>query len=98
MDCLLVDDHPMIHETLAAVVCSLVPCACSHSAAGRAGVLARARGLEELELVLLDLGLPGYSGIEALRRFRKALPRVRILIVSASDDAESVRSALDAGA
>ena len=98
MDFLLVDDHPMIHETLAAVVRSLVPGARIHSEAGLAGALARARGLEQLELVLLDLGLPGYSGIDALLRFRKALPRARILIVSASDDAESVRSALDAGA
>src|SRR5688500_493488 len=97
MDFLLVDDHPMIHETLAAVVRSLVPGARIHSEAGLAGALARARGLEQLELVLLDLGLPGYSGIEALRRFRKALPRARILIVSASRDAESARGGRDAG-
>jgi DNA-binding NarL/FixJ family response regulator len=98
MDFLLVDDHPIIHETLAAVIRSLVPAAQIHSEADLAGALARARELKDLELVLLDLGLPGCSGIDALLRLRKALPRARIVIVSASEDAESVRSALDAGA
>lgn len=98
MDFLLVDDHPMIHETLAAAVRSLVPDARVHSESELAGALARARGLDELELVLLDLGLPGCRGIDALLRMRKALPGTRVVIISASDDPESVRSALDAGA
>jgi len=98
MDFLLVDDHPLIHETLAAVVRSVVPDARIHSDHDLAGALARGRELQDLELVLLDLGLPGCSGIEALLRLRKALPRARIVIISASEDAQSVRSALDAGA
>ncbi|HEX2198656.1 MAG TPA: response regulator transcription factor [Burkholderiales bacterium] len=98
MDFLLVDDHPMIHETLSAVVRSLVPQARIHSENDLAGALSRGRELHELQLVLLDLGLPGCSGIDALLRLRKALPGVRIVIISASDDAQSVRGALDAGA
>ena len=98
MDFLLVDDHPMIHETLSAVVRSLVPGARIHTENDLAGALSRAHQLQDLQLVLLDLGLPGCSGIDALVRVRKALPRARVAIISASDDAESVRSALDAGA
>ncbi len=98
MDFLLVDDHPMIHETLSAVVRSLVPQARIHSENDLAGALSRGRELSELQLVLLDLGLPGCSGIDALLRLRKALPGARIVIISASDDAQSVRGALDAGA
>jgi len=98
MDFLLVDDHPMIHETLSAVVRSLVPDARIHTENDLAGALSRARELHELELVLLDLGLPGCAGIDALLRVRKALPGARIVVISASEDAESVRGALDAGA
>jgi DNA-binding NarL/FixJ family response regulator len=98
MDVLLIDDHPMIHETLAAVVRTVVPDARIHAERDLAGALSRARGLENLQLVLLDLGLPGCSGIDALLRMRKALPRARVVIISASDDAQSVHSALDAGA
>jgi DNA-binding NarL/FixJ family response regulator len=98
MDVLLVDDHPIIHQTLGAVVRSVLPQAQFHAEPDLASGLARARQLKELELVLLDLGLPGCSGLEALIRFRKTLPGARIAIISATEDADSVRAALDAGA
>lgn len=98
MDVLLVDDHPIIHQTLGAVVRTVLPEAEFHAEADLAGGLARARQLTSLGLVLLDLGLPGCSGLEALTRFRKTLPRVRIAIISATEDPASVRAALDAGA
>lgn len=98
MHVLLVDDHPIIHQTLGAVVRSVLPQAEFHAEADLAGGLARARQLKDLELVLLDLGLPGCTGLEALIRFRKTLPRARIAIISATEDPTSVRAALDAGA
>jgi DNA-binding NarL/FixJ family response regulator len=98
MDVLLIDDHPIIHETLGAVVRSLVPDAQIHSEIDLGGAITKARQLKDLGLVLLDLGLPGFSGVEALVRFRKAFPRARIIIISATEDSDSVRSALDAGA
>lgn len=98
MDVLLVDDHPIIHETLGAVVRSVIPEVEVHSEMDLGNALSKARQLKRLELVLLDLGLPGCTGIEALTRFRKTLPRIRVAVISGSEDAESVRSALDAGA
>lgn len=98
MDVLLVDDHPIIHQTLGAVVRSVLPQAQFHAESDLAGGLARARQLKNLELVLLDLGLPGCSGLDALIRFRKTLPTVRVAIISATEDPGSVRAALDAGA
>lgn len=98
MDVLLVDDHPIIHETLGAVVRSVVPDVQVHSELDLGNALSKARQLKRLALVLLDLGLPGCTGIEALTRFRKALPRIRVAVISASEDVESVRAALDAGA
>jgi DNA-binding NarL/FixJ family response regulator len=98
MDVLLVDDHPILHETLRAVVASVAPDAHFHGEMDLGGAISRARQLKGLELVLLDLGLPGFSGIEALIRLRKVLPRVRVLVISATEDSASVRAALDAGA
>jgi len=98
MDVLLVDDHPILHQTIGAVVRSIVPDVQLHSEMDLGGALSRAHQLKTLELVLLDLGLPGCSGIEALERFRKALPRIRVAIISATEDLDSVRAALDAGA
>jgi DNA-binding NarL/FixJ family response regulator len=98
MDVLLVDDHPFIHETLRAVVQKAMPGATVHAETQLDEALQRARMLGRVDLVLLDLGLPGYSGIEALVRFRKARPRDPVVIVSATEDADSVQSSINAGA
>jgi len=98
MDVLLVDDHPILHETLRAVVASVAPEAQFHGETSLGGGVSRARQLKDLQLVLLDLLLPGCTGIEALIQFLKVLPRARVVVISATEDSDSVRAALDAGA
>jgi DNA-binding NarL/FixJ family response regulator len=98
MDVLLIDDHPLIHETVRAIVRSVRPAAEVHSQFDLAGGLFEAGRLNELELVLLDLGLPGYSGTDALVKFRNAMPGARVAIISADESAEHVSAALDQGA
>ena len=51
-----------------------------------------------VDLVLLDLEMPGMHGARALRKLRQSHPSVAVVIVSASEDASAVRSALDSGA
>jgi DNA-binding NarL/FixJ family response regulator len=60
--------------------------------------LSQARRLQDLDLVLLDLALPGYAGMEAFYRFRTEQPATRVAVISASEDAEKVQAALQAGA
>lgn len=98
MEVLIVDDHAFIHESLAAVVCKAVPGATIHTASALTEAISQARGNAQLGLVLLDLGLPGCTGIEALTRFRAALPKLRVVVVSAAENAECVHAAYAAGA
>ena len=49
-------------------------------------------------VVLMDIRLPGMNGIEATRRIRRDHPGTRVLVVTAYDDDEYVRGALEAGA
>jgi DNA-binding NarL/FixJ family response regulator len=98
MDVLLVDDHPIVHETLRAIVRSVRPDAEFHGQFDLAAGLSQAGRLKSLELVLLDPGLPGCSGIDALLRFRKEVPNTRIAVISADDDEDQIRAALDGGA
>jgi DNA-binding NarL/FixJ family response regulator len=49
------------------------------------------------DLVLMDIRLPDVSGIECTRRLATALPRLRIVMISALDDRQTVADALQAG-
>jgi DNA-binding NarL/FixJ family response regulator len=52
----------------------------------------------DLDLLLLDLTMPGASGLSALVAVRASYPAVPVVVVSASDDPSTVRRALDLGA
>ncbi len=52
----------------------------------------------DLDLVLLDLELPGRPGLDALRELRQRFPEVPVAIVSGNEEPAVVRRALDAGA
>lgn len=98
MDVLVVDDHPLIHQTLGAAVRSVLPDAQVHDAFSLQAALEIAESLTAEALVLLDLGLPDCSGIEVLRRFRRAFPDMRTVVVSATEKSVLIASALKVGA
>jgi DNA-binding NarL/FixJ family response regulator len=50
------------------------------------------------DLVLMDIGLPGVSGVEATRQITQALPETRTLVLSEHDSPNYIRSALKEGA
>jgi DNA-binding NarL/FixJ family response regulator len=50
------------------------------------------------DIVLLDMRMPEMDGLTCLERIRKQHPRVKVVMLSASDDADRVRAALKRGA
>ena len=94
---LIADDHPVFRDGLRA----LVESAPDLDLAGEATT-----GLEAVELaasgkpavILMDLRMPDLSGIEATRRIVETDPSVAILIVTMSEDDESLFAAMRAGA
>ena len=50
------------------------------------------------DLVLLDIGLPGMSGIEALRKIKGLYPEVIVIMITAYEDVQTVVSAMKQGA
>jgi DNA-binding NarL/FixJ family response regulator len=94
---LVVDDH----EPLRRLVCLTLRERPDLQIVGQASDgLEAVRKAQELQpdLILLDIGLPGQSGIEAARRIRKLAPNSKILFMSLETSAEVVQAALRLGA
>src|ERR1043166_1442017 len=53
---------------------------------------------EPPEIVLMDLNLPGMSGIECTRELKRLVPAVQVLVLTIEEDSERVFAALRAGA
>jgi len=97
MHVLIVDDHPMMLEYLSGAVARAVGDAEVETARSLEGALEAAKARAP-HLVLLDLGLPGCGGVDALLRLRKGVPDAQVIVVSALEEQATIRGALAAGA
>src|SRR3989304_3320369 len=53
---------------------------------------------DDPQIILMDIGLPGISGIEGIRRIKKSYPKVETIVVTVHEDDTKVFDALCAGA
>jgi DNA-binding NarL/FixJ family response regulator len=94
---LIVDDHPVVRFGLAAII-RLQP---DMEVVGEAGTGEEACRicLEQVpDVVLMDLRLPGLSGVQSIKTIRATTPSVRFIVLTTYDGDEDIRRALDAGA
>lgn len=82
---LVVDDHHLLRRGLIGVLSEIAGLHICGEASSGEEALRLARELEP-DLVMMDLRMPGIGGLEAARRIRIALPRVRIVGVTAWED------------
>jgi DNA-binding NarL/FixJ family response regulator len=93
----IADDHPLFREALTRAVLRAAPGAEIVACSSLAGVeTALAAG--EASLILLDLKMPDCDGFTGLLRLREAHPTTPVIVVSASEDRDTVRRALALGA
>ncbi|MBD9439615.1 response regulator transcription factor [Pseudomonas sp. PDM04] len=97
MNILLVDDHAVVRQGYASLLRALLPAMQVREAATGEEALARVQEAVP-NLVIMDFGLPGISGLETTRRLRQRLPQLRVLFFSMHDELPLVRQVLDAGA
>jgi DNA-binding NarL/FixJ family response regulator len=94
---LLVDDHELVRAGLRTFL-GLQP---DMEVVGEAGSAEQALALVPAlapDVVLLDLVLPGMSGVEAVRRLRDAHPAVKVLVLTSFAGEDAVLPAIRAGA
>ena len=94
---LIVDDHESFRSAAKAVVLGTDGFEVAGEAADGETSIEAADSLRP-DIVLMDVNLPGISGIEATRQIRSVLPRVVVLLLSARDTNEFDRAAEDCGA
>lgn len=94
---LIVDDHALVREGMAQVLAHLeeeVECVEISSAAGALEKLQQ----DSFDLAVVDLSLPDMNGFSLLAVLSKRFPDTPAIVVSASDDDETVRRVIQGGA
>jgi DNA-binding NarL/FixJ family response regulator len=94
---LIVDDHPIFRDGLAGLLATLPEVEVA-ATAGTAEEALAAVTRTSPDVVLMDINLPGTSGVEATRRVSQIAPATAVLVISMVDDDDSVFAALAAGA
>lgn len=94
---LVADDHPVVRFGMSALLGSLPGVEVVAEASTGADAIREAQ-LTRPDVLLMDLQMPTMDGIEATRRLATLLPDVAVLVVTMSDDDETVVSAMRAGA
>jgi DNA-binding NarL/FixJ family response regulator len=95
---LIVDDHPLYRAALKGAVAAACPDSEFVEADSIAALFDALEHHPHPDLLLLDLNLPGAYGFSALAHLRGSRPELPVIVVSATDDARTVRQALAFGA
>jgi DNA-binding NarL/FixJ family response regulator len=98
MKILLIDDHPLFREGVALLLKPLVEGLETWEAGSCEEGFALLGQRGNADLVLIDLNLPGLSGLDGLKHLRQEHPAVPVVVMSSADDKDTVMTALDAGA
>jgi len=95
---LIADDHPLFRGALREAVAGMV----DRAEIAEAGTFDEMSKLldqgGEVDLILLDLAMPGVRGFSGLMFLRAQYPSVPVLVVSANDDPSVIRRCMDFGA
>ena len=94
---MLVDDHTLVREGIRHIL-TATPGIEVVAEAGDGTEALRHAAEARPDVVVLDLSLPGISGLELATRLREVLPAVKVLILSVHDHPEYVLGAVRAGA
>jgi DNA-binding NarL/FixJ family response regulator len=94
---LIADDHALFRRGLELVLGGEADIEIVGEASDATEAFDRASELAP-DVVLMDVRMPGASGVEAARRIRAALPATKVLMLTVSEDSEDLFAAVRAGA
>lgn len=98
MRILLIDDHRLFREAIGHVLMTLEEKVVLMEAGTVEEAVTMIRHYKDMDLILLDLSMPGMGGLMGLPQLLELAPTVPVVVVSGSARSEDVRSAINAGA
>lgn len=93
----IIEDNNTIREGLAALINGTSGYSCIGSYGDCESFLPKLSAMD-IDVVLMDIGLPGISGIDGITKAKKIKPELNILMLTVYEDSQSVFKALCAGA
>ena len=94
---MVADDHPVVRDGLRALFEQLPDMELVAEAATGAEAV-RAAVTERPDVVIMDLGMPDMDGFDATREITKVAPDVAVLVLTMTEDGQTMSQALRAGA
>ncbi len=94
---LIIEDHPLFREALEGALRAATPDAEIFEATSIDEAIEVLASTDVIDLVLLDLSMPGTTGLSGIIRIRKAFPRKPIVVVSGHQHPQIVTSVLSLG-
>jgi DNA-binding NarL/FixJ family response regulator len=94
----IADDHPLFRGALRQAIASLMPTSRVVEANGMEELNGTLATEKEVDLILLDLTMPGVQGFSGLIALRAQHPELPVVIVSASEEPMVIRRAIEFGA
>jgi DNA-binding NarL/FixJ family response regulator len=94
---LLADDHALVREGLKRILAAAADIDVAGEAANGDEALALVKQ-HDFDLALVDLSMPGLSGLDLVKRLRLEKPKLRILVLSMHGESQYAARALKAGA
>ena len=91
------EDNKMLRESLQQMVNNMEDMACT-GAFGDANKLLRNMQMANPDVVMMDINMPGISGIEAVQIIKEKFPQVQILMQTVFEDNDKIFAAICAGA
>ncbi len=93
----IADDHTIVREGLKQLLSAADDLRIEGEASNGAEVLSRVRELD-FDVLLLDMSMPGKSGVELINQVHSERPKLRILVLSMHEEAQYAVRAIKAGA
>ena len=94
----MADDHPLFRDALCQALAGVISDCVVKTVGDLTGLRAMLKDAVSADLVLLDLAMPDVSGFSGLISIRAEFPETPVIVVSATEDAVSIKKCIELGA